>query len=503
MVGRYRALLIGNSTYPADEHNLQTLRGPIKDIAAVNRALIDKDTGLFADADVTLLPEVTSTRAVRALGKFFAGGSRDDVLLLYFSGHGKLDQAGRLHLCMQDTETTDLLSTAVSNVRINEFADASRARNIVIVLDCCYAGAFRGSDLGGAVAGPGRYVLSSCRGTQLANDATVDNGTSFFTQHLVDGLLTAADSDEDGYVGFSDIYAYVDRRLREAGKQIPARRVDGDGDLPLAKRPRGETVPATPEPMAQTEPRPDGAAGVDRPSSIGVSAAPAPRDPARAGDSGAATAGRSPPTGTSPARGARFRWTRGRVLAVVAAVVAGGASTAALLLFPGANGDRSTAESGTYTADAPWRLRLDGTAYGDGCAVTLTKEGSGDTVTWRDLYSVARFQVPSTGSFRWQTNDNRCLVTPFAGAGSATLPLLQEINGDTDAIKAPPEGLAVQIVDNKGSACTIRLFDAANGDALDIRQWEQGDGNFTLHPEGRPSVYISNDNCVIRVSAQG
>jgi len=229
MVVRYRALLIGNSTYPADEHNLQQLRGPIKDIAAVNRALIDKDTGLFADADVTLLPEVTSTRAIRALGKFFAGADRDDVLLMYFSGHGKLDQNGRLHLCMQDTETTDLLATAVSNVRINEFADASRARNIVLILDCCYAGAFRGADLGDAVAGPGRYVLSSCRGTQLANDATVDNGTSFFTQHLVDGLLTAGDSDQDGYVSFSDLYAYVDHRLRDEGKQIPARRSTATG----------------------------------------------------------------------------------------------------------------------------------------------------------------------------------------------------------------------------------------------------------------------------------
>ena len=35
MAGKYRALLIGNSTYPADEHNLQVLRGPVKDIAAL------------------------------------------------------------------------------------------------------------------------------------------------------------------------------------------------------------------------------------------------------------------------------------------------------------------------------------------------------------------------------------------------------------------------------------------------------------------------------------
>ena len=238
MAGRYRALLIGNSTYPADEHNLQALKGPVKDIAVLNRALIDPGTGLFADVDVTLLPEATSARAIRALGRFFGAAARDDVLLVYFSGHGKLDQAGRLHLCMQDTESADLLSTAVSSARIKEFADASRARNVIIVLDCCYAGAFRGADLGDAVAGPGRYVLTSCRGTQLANDATVQNGTSFFTQHLVDGLVdAAADQDGDGYVTFSDLYAYVDQRLRETGKQIPQRRVDGDGDVPPGQAP--------------------------------------------------------------------------------------------------------------------------------------------------------------------------------------------------------------------------------------------------------------------------
>jgi Caspase domain len=238
VASRYRALLIGNSTYPADEHNLQTLKGPVKDIATLNRGLIEPGAGLFDDTDVTLLAEATSSRAIRALGKFFGIATRDDVLLIYYSGHGKLDQTGRLHLCMQDTDSTDLLSTAVSSARINEFADASRARNVVIVLDCCHAGAFRSADLGQAVAGPGRYVLTSCRGTQLANDATVENGTSVFTQHLVDGLVYAApDQDGDGYVTFSDLYAYVDRRLREDGKQIPQRRVDGDGDLPLAKRP--------------------------------------------------------------------------------------------------------------------------------------------------------------------------------------------------------------------------------------------------------------------------
>jgi hypothetical protein len=135
--------------------------------------------------------------------------------------------------------------------------------------------------------------------------------------------------------------------------------------------------------------------------------------------------------------------------------------------------------------------------------VTLTNDSTGEPVTLpSNLYSVARFQVPAAGSFRWRTNDNRCLVTPFAGSGKAALPLLQEDNGDTDAIKAPAGKLAVHIVDNRGGNCTVRLFDATNGQALDVVPWAPGNGDFTLDPSSRELVYVSDDNCAIRVSAQ-
>jgi hypothetical protein len=484
MAGRYRALLIGNSTYTADEHNLQTLKGPVKDIAVLNRALADRDAGMFADVDVTLVPEATSTRALRALGTFFATAHRDDVLLFYFSGHGKLDQMGRLHLCMHDTETTDLLSTAVSSMRINEFAEASRARNVVIILDCCYAGAFRGGDLGDPVAGPGRYVMTSCRGTQLANDATVENGTSFFTQHLVEGLLCAADQDGDGYVSFSDLYAYVDRCLREDGKQIPQRRVDGDGDLRLARRQAAGTAAANEEPAATHAA--DGA-GSNRvpPSTVGNAVSP-PQSPA------------------SPA-GRRRGWTRRRI-AIIAAGAAGviAVGVAVALLLPSDNsGDHATPGSGSYTATAPWRLRIDGTAYGLGCTVTLTGSTSGTTVPLPgNLYHIAQYQINQTGLFHWQSTDRRCLITPFTGSGTEALPFIQEQDGDTDAFPAPAGDVVVHVRDTRGNGhCTLRLFDATNGQELDVMEWSPGMGAVTLNPHDRTHLYIFDDACVIDVSA--
>lgn len=475
MGGRYRALLIGNSTYPADAHNLQTLKGPVKDIAVLNRALVDPITGLFADVDVTLLPEATSTRAIRALSKFFGEADRDDVLLVYFSGHGKLDQRGRLHLCMQETETTDLLSTAVSSVRINEFADTSRARNVVIVLDCCYAGAFRGSDLGAAVAGPGRYVMASCRGNELANDATVDNGTSFFTQHLVDGLLNAADHDDDGYVRFSDLYAYVERQLRDAGKQIPQRRVDGDGDLPLARRGPRTADAATSAPLL-------------------VSHAPVVPPPAS-----------PPPTSPATTPAQRPRWSRNKVLTAVAlgALVMGGAVAAGLALGSRASHDQSSSVTTSYTATAPWRIRIDGTVYGAGCTVRLTLAESNTPIATTDpIYNVAQYQIHQTGQFRLTTNHQQCLVTPMPGTGTATLPFFQEQEGHTDAFTAPLHGVAAKVTSFQNSSqCALRLFDAANGQELDYKLATQQQDTVTLDPNGRSHVYLFDDNCPVRVSA--
>lgn len=478
MAGRYRALLIGNSTYPADEHNLQTLKGPVKDIAVLNRALVDRDTGLFEDVDVTLLPEATSTRSIRTLSKFFGSADRDDVLLVYFSGHGKLDQSGRLHLCMQDTETTDLLSTAVSSVRINEFADASRARNVVIVLDCCYAGAFRGGDFGDAVAGPGRYVLSSCRGTQLANDATVENGTSFFTQHLVDGLLNAADHDEDGYVGFSDVYAYIDRRLREAGKQIPQRRVDGDGDLRLARRPQRAELSG-------------GTKGA--PEAASTSTALAPR------------------TSSTPSTPAGRRWAnrpRRRLVIALTAVILTLAGVVTAVLLTRRSGDSSSGlgpivpGSGSYTASAPWRLRVDGTDFGGGCTITLIQSAAGSSTRIADrIYDVRKYQIRQTGSFSWQSTDRRCLVTPLAGSGTAVLPFVLNRGSDTDAFAAPPRGVAVQVKSSQSSECDIRLYDATNGDELDNAMMKPGPATRTFDTSGRKTVYLFGDNCVVHLAA--
>jgi beta-lactam-binding protein with PASTA domain len=233
----YRALLIGNSVFEADA-SLNPLNAPTKDVARLHRALVDSATGLFADEHVRLVIERTSDDLLDELDAFFSAAHRDDLLLLYYSGHGLLDERNQLFLCGRNTRSDRLLRSAVSNVRINEFIEQSVARCTVIILDCCSSGMFKGGDVGIPLAGPGRYVMSSTRGSALANDAAIATGTSLFTEHLVVGLLGGAeDRDGDGYLNLGEIYDYVRTKLTATTKQIPHSRFDGDASVVLARRP--------------------------------------------------------------------------------------------------------------------------------------------------------------------------------------------------------------------------------------------------------------------------
>jgi hypothetical protein len=476
---KYRALLIGNSVYLADEHNLQTLKGPAKDIAALNRALVDTETGLFDDLDITLLPEATSIRALRAIGTFFGSARRDDVLLLYFSGHGKLDQLGRLHLCMQDTDSTDLLATAVSSTRINEFAETSRARTLVIVLDCCHAGAFRGGEFGDSLVGPGRYVMTSCRGTQLANDASAENGTSYFTQHLVEGLVGAAsDRDNDGYVDFSDLYDYVDRRLRDERKQIPQRKVSGDGDVPLARRPAQSLVaPVSAPPIPAHQPN-------------------LTRSPRLAAEHR-----RIPAFG--PAKAA----------ATVAGVIgAAGIITLVVLLNGSAVSGNNSHVNRTpvivdrrYVAASPWRLKIQdvGSVTGDpGCTIEVRSATGTSLGLVEGIYDSATFQVALTGTLTLLKNEPGCQLAPLAGSGSLPLPAtVANSRGDTDAFPVPGT-LSVTGRAFTGGDCRVTLRDAADGTVVNFAALTPAVPDADFGTGTTHAAYLQHSGCAVAISTR-
>ena len=236
--GVYRALLVGNSTFPEDPHNLFPLNGPVNDLVYLSQALTDPEVGLFNQAHVQVLPERSKQEITRAMEEFFQSAGRDDTLLMYYSGHGKADEWDNLFLCARDTRTDLIVSTGISDQEIDGMMRASSTRAIVIVLDCCHSGAFKSAGLPNKLKASGRFLLTSSRRGEASRDAEHRSSTSAFTRHLVDALRNGQDHNGDGYVSVNEVYDHVLATLPAETKQIPQRHFDREavGDVALARR---------------------------------------------------------------------------------------------------------------------------------------------------------------------------------------------------------------------------------------------------------------------------
>jgi hypothetical protein len=327
----YRALLIGNSVFDQDG-SLNRLNAPIKDVTRLYGALVDPSVGMFDDANVQVLTEQSTSRIVEELDEFFEQGRREDLLLLYYSGHGLLNERNRLFLCGRDTRSDRLLRTAVGNTQINDFIEQSMAGTTVVVLDCCSAGMFKaGGPVGDQLAGSGRYIVSSVRGDELANDSAERTGTSLFTEHLVQGLMGGAgDVNSDGYVDLREIYDYVRGRLLDTSRQRPHCRFDGDGSVHLARAAPMKPVPSqsSEQPGRYGPPAPEEAQRTPEWPSRHTHAqhgwsAPPPNQAATAASTGSARGTMPPPPGAMPAGPGRPQrpWWRRNLAAIGAAVL--------------------------------------------------------------------------------------------------------------------------------------------------------------------------------------
>ncbi len=132
------ALVIGNSEY--DDQTLATLKTPITDVHELAKTLGDPLLGQFDS--VTSIVNQPEPVARRGISLFLSQKKPDDLVLLYFSCHGILDERGRLFLAAKDTQRELLKATGISASFITDEMDSCRSRRQVLILDCCYGGAF-------------------------------------------------------------------------------------------------------------------------------------------------------------------------------------------------------------------------------------------------------------------------------------------------------------------------------------------------------------------------
>lgn len=240
MAPRRHAVLVGNSSYPLDD-SLNDLRCPARDVEGLRRALESAAVGFEA---VTVVRDQPHHLVQRQIHQTLKRAHRDEFVLIYFSGHGKLDAANRLHLCCCDTEAGALEATAVPVQSIKNYIDVAATRQVALVLDCCFSGAVGGvfaksgvdDQLQQLSGGRGIFVVAASTSTQVAIEKDLDD-YSLFTKHLIAGIESgAADVNGNGLITMDELYAYVHRQVLDEGFQEPMKwGVNVRGEMVIAR----------------------------------------------------------------------------------------------------------------------------------------------------------------------------------------------------------------------------------------------------------------------------
>ncbi|NER28503.1 MAG: hypothetical protein F6J89_12940 [Symploca sp. SIO1C4] len=222
------ALLIGVSEY----ESFTPLPGAVKDVEAIKQVLQDPYMGKFEAKDVQTLVNPEPQEMREAIEALFSDRQKEDLVLLYFSGHGIKDDLGKLHfgtrLTRKNPQGELVFSTAVSASFVHEIMDSnrSRSRRKVVILDCCFSGAFAeglkvkddGSlDIKTQLGGEGRAILTSSTSTQYSfEDQKPAENFSIYTRYLVEGIKTgAADEDGNGLIYAGELHDYAKRKVQE------------------------------------------------------------------------------------------------------------------------------------------------------------------------------------------------------------------------------------------------------------------------------------------------
>src|SRR5215469_7397480 len=259
--GPREALVIATASYQDPE--LRQLRAPAHDAEDLAGVLGDPRIGAFT---VTRVIDQDERQVRREIDVFLSGCGTQAVVVVYLSCHGVLDRRGRLYFAAADTLKTQLGSTGIPAAWLLDQFDECRARRQVLILDCCFSGAFahdsKGEtdlDLGRRLAGQGRgrAVLTASRAGEYSFEGQALPGAalagSVFTAGLVEGLRTgAADVGGDGYVSLDEAYDYAYGYVQSSGaSQTPQRWLyGGEGAIVLARSPAGVAVTPAPLPEA-------------------------------------------------------------------------------------------------------------------------------------------------------------------------------------------------------------------------------------------------------------
>ncbi len=221
-LGDYYALVIGNNNYT----HLDKLSTAVQDATTIADTLKNK-----YGYKVKLLTNANLSTMLTALSEYESKLGKYDNLMVYYAGHGLIDEQSKEgYWIPTDASLTDK-STWIPNKEISNFMGQMKAKHVMVVADSCYSGTLSGSSISPLPEDvdnedilftsrvKARTVLTS-GGLQPILDSG-GNGHSIFASAFLD-TLNENDGVMEGYRLYEAMSQQVSLRSSLAGlKQIP------------------------------------------------------------------------------------------------------------------------------------------------------------------------------------------------------------------------------------------------------------------------------------------
>ena len=235
--GVYRALIIGNNDYMDQQGKWQPLTTAITD-ARVVASLLEEQYGF---SDVTLLENATRRDVLFALEKLANKSLKNDNVLIYYAGHGFLDDETNkgfwVPVDAKGNDHTTFLRN--STIRDEVSSIASRVQHTLLISDSCFSGsllrtASRGiseSDYSEKyfekVSNKKSVQIMAAGGFEFVDDNYRKSGHSPFSYFLINELKT----NNSPMFTVSQLSGNVERAVANNVDQVPESGIlQGAGD---------------------------------------------------------------------------------------------------------------------------------------------------------------------------------------------------------------------------------------------------------------------------------
>ena len=227
-VGEYRALIIGNNNYQDSQGLWKNLETPHQDARSIARVL--KET--YGFSDITLIEDATRRDIIFGLTKLAKRVEADDHVLIYYAGHGYLDEETNRGYWIPVDAIGDDITTYIRNTVIRDelIHISEKTKHTLLISDSCFSGTLlRGSSRSRSrgipddlyyqkLANKKSVQIYAAGGIEFVDDNYRNSGHSPFTYFL----LSELESHNGDLITLSELSTNVSKEVANNVRQTPA-----------------------------------------------------------------------------------------------------------------------------------------------------------------------------------------------------------------------------------------------------------------------------------------